>query len=1581
MLRAGMNDAVNPFLTDEFVRSLVRDTGVPSPAGTFVHLFLNGVHKGYYNPCERIDIDFLRAYHGGGEKWDLMAQSGEVREGDANAYNTLRTLASTRDLTQPANLRDVASRLDLTNFVDYLLPLIYVDNDDWPHNNWRAARERVDGGLFRMYCWDAEWAFGLVNGHSPTWDSIRNQLSSTSPPWGTADIQRIFNGLKRAPEFRQLFADRAHRHLFNGGVLTDDRLRVRYAQITNRLAGVVGGFNNRIATTWIPQRRRNVLLHLERAGFLASSNAPGFSRFGGRVPDGYPLVLTNLTGSIFYTTNGADPRLAFTGEISPEARQYSVPIPLLQSTLIRARTLDGTNWSAVTEASFEVNRLGTPLVFSEIMYNPPGGESYEFVELHNHGTLPLDVSGFSLTGVSFRFPTPHPLMPGGARWVLANSARPVEFAARYPAVTVAGWFEGSLNNGGERLELLAPDGTLVTAVEYDDSPPWPAEADGSGRSLELDQPHDDPHDPAAWHASLVDGGSPGTAGPPRSVPIVRLSEVTAAPAPAPDWIELRNFGAQQVILDGWSLSDDGDPGRFVFPMGTSLDAGAWLRVWCGTNATESLPGLRTTFSLSRQGETIALYDARRARVDAVTFGHLPEGYSLGRVGVSLDWRLTEPTPLAPNEPAPLASPTLLTINEWLANPIPGDDDWVEFHNPSPSDPIALRGLHVGTSNRLTQIRSASFIGPSSHVVFRADENPGANHLALKLPANAGAIVLSDESGVEFSRVTYRLPMTGLPVGAEGVSLGRFPDGTGDIVAFPDTPSPGAPNDFAPPKGPRFNEFMASNSKAVAHPSGGFPDWVELVNPGAESYDLTGASLAIGDSEAPAWVFPRDVSIPAGGHVLIWCDPTIPASTDNSAPLNLGRGLPTEGTTLRLVDPRGRLLDSITFGFQIPDRSAGRTASGAWTLLASPTPGAPNSPPAALGNPRSTRFNEWQAETSTNSNSASGFNTDWVELHNTDSLPVDLGGHFLTDDPSVAGTDRFQVPPLTFVPGRGHVAWRADGRADQGPDHLPFQLDGRGETLRLYASNRSLIESLSFEIQTAGVAGGRFPDGADRIEAFPGSSSPGESNWRVHPGLAISEVLTHTDPPLEDAIEIHNLTGHPLPIPGWRVSNAVRALDKFRFPPGTVVPPGGRLVLYEKDFNPPGSPTAFTLNSAHGDDVWISEISATGEPTGYRAHVRVAAAANGISFGLHRTSVGWDFPPLSRLTFGRDLPTSVAEFRLGTGLPNAYPLVGPVVVTEILFDPAPPDDLPAREEFNEEFVEITNTATQPVSLFDPLNPSNTWRLRGGIQFDFPPGIALAPSEHLLVVGFDPTKSEGAAFRSRRGLLAETRLLGPFSGRLSNEGEEVRLERPDRPQAAPSPDAGFVPYLLVERVSYGTAPPWPQGSPASETSLQRRRTVEYANDPANWVAASPSPGGPTRPPISDRDFDGLPNDWELSFGLNPDLPSDADLDSDGDRLSNREEYLSGTDPRNPASALKLELELELEHRPDQGLGAELRFIATAHRGYSVLTRDDAAHGAWRKIADIPAEATDRIAKVPLELPANNAGFLRVVTPGEP
>ena len=55
--------------------------------------------------------------------------------------------------------------------------------------------------------------------------------------------------------------------------------------------------------------------------------------------------------------------------------------------------------------------------------------------------------------------------------------------------------------------------------------------------------------------------------------------------------------------------------------------------------------------------------------------------------------------------------------------------------------------------------------------------------------------------------------------------------------------------------------------------------------------------------------------------------------------------------------------------------------------------------------------------------------------------------------------------------------------------------------------------------------------------------------------------------------------------------------------------------------------------------------------------------------------------------------------------------------------------------------------------------------------------------------------------------------------------------------------------------------------------------------------------TDPVNSDSDSDGMPDGWELFYGLNPLSPADANQDADSDGLTNLQEFLGGTNPRNP------------------------------------------------------------------------------------
>ncbi len=491
-LRAGMNDPVNPFITDELVRRLFVDMGQVSAHGDVMNLFVNGQYKGYYNPAEHIEEQFCQAWHGGGPDWDVITVGSQPLDGDTLEWNRLRSYVNSQDVTQPDVYLEIERQLDLVNFVDYLLLNVYAGTGDWGGNNWRTARERVPGAKFRYYVWDAEWAFGQYN-RPVSINSFENELA------GNNEMALLYKRLKQSPEFRLLFADRIQKHLFNGGALVESNVLARFEALRSSMSEVLSNMQQTIPTAWVPNRCGYIMEHLAAQGLLASDNAPVFSQHGGRVPAGFLLNMSAPAGTIYYTMNGADPRERFTGAVSADALAWTngVALSIQRSTVVKSRTLKGADWSALTEAEFTVGQLGLPLCISEIMYHPLGGDAYEFVELFNAGATPMDLSGFSFQGISYTFPQSTTLAAGATIVLIPNTA-PDLFAARYPGVTVFGQYANSLANGGERLAVLDRDHQVVVSVDYRDDSGWPTVADGGGYSLTLLDPNGNPDSPANW---------------------------------------------------------------------------------------------------------------------------------------------------------------------------------------------------------------------------------------------------------------------------------------------------------------------------------------------------------------------------------------------------------------------------------------------------------------------------------------------------------------------------------------------------------------------------------------------------------------------------------------------------------------------------------------------------------------------------------------------------------------------------------------------------------------------------------------------------------------------------------------------------------------------------------------------------------------------------------------------------------------------------------------------------------------------------------------------------------------------------
>jgi hypothetical protein len=1469
---------------DAWFKDTFRDMGQVASHNRYCHLFINGLYWGTYDFTEQANASFAPNYYGG-EKEDFdVYEQGELKNGTSTAYNTMTSISG---LVTNANYELMKQYLDVPQHIDSLVMHLFVGHQDWGGTkNWYAIRKRVSGplGTFKYIPWDGE---NLL---------LNENIDRANSPGGYGWPSGLHGKLAENAQYRLDFADRVHKHMVApDGALTPNKNIARWAKWMAIMDKPIvaesvrwGDYrrdvhpwqtgtyqlytreehwlaeSNRIVNSYLPNRNATVLSQFRRDGLYPNLDAPEFRQNtvagsiigGGAVGAGYVVAMRNPgAGTIYFTTNGVDPRVYYSGVIDPAAQTYSVPLTLNATVTVKARVFNGVTWSALNEATFTVGELGVPLRFTEIMYNPSGGDAYEFIEVRNVGGVPLNLGGFSFQGITFVVPSGTILPPGGIL-LLANNANPALFAARYPSVTVSGYYGGNLSNGGERIAILDTNGNTVVAVHYDDEAGWPTSPDGGGYSLEIIDSRGDLNAPANWRASSAVNGTPGLPPVAPASSDVVLNEIAADNAGSvandstfPDWVELHNRSGAPVNIGNWSLTDNGVARQFVFPANTIISAGGYLVVWCDS-ATNS-PGLHTGFALGKGGETVSLFDANTNRVDALTFGLQLTDYTVGRVGA--DWVLTSPTPGATNSATAQAAPAQLAINEWLADAPVGSVDWIEIFNRSATLPVALRGLSFGTSNQLFQYQALSFVAPQSHVQLFADELPGANHLEFKLPATGGAIVLYNEAALELERVTYG-PQT------EAVSAGRLPDGGATLVSFPGSASPGASNYQLTWTGPVLNEVLARNDRAAVSPWGSYADFVELYNPGGSPVALGGLALGRSTAANDRWMFPAGATIPANGHLVIWCDGSRAASTSAGEPYNAGFNLPGGSGAVLLFNVAGQPVDRVEYGFQVADLSVGRIA-GAWQLLAAATPGAANSAAAALGSVAALRLNEWMA--------APLVGADWFELYNPNPLPVAMGGLFVTDNPSTTGIVKSPIAPLSFIGGRKWVQFFANGSPNTGADHVAFAFARDGETLRLYDADTNLIDAIDFGVQTDGVSQGRLPDGAGNIVTFPITASPASANFLPLTSVVINEVLTHTDPPLEDAIELHNPTASPVNIGGWFLSDSQSDLKRYRIPDGTTIPAGGFKVFYQNQFGAgvgdDDAPPFFSFNSARGDAAYLSVADAGQNLTGYRTSVSFDAQANGVSFGRHHTSVGVEFVALSQRTFGVDNPANLAQFRTGGGTTNAYPLVGPVVINEIMYHPP---NHGTNSPDAEEFIELLNLSATPVALFDPAHPANVWRLANAVSFDFPLNTSIPAQGTLVVVPFDPLANSGAlaAFRSRYG--TNGTLLGPYSGTLNNAGETIELWRPDAPQTAP-PDAGFVPQILVERVSYSNVAPWPLGAGGGGVSLQRIVAANYGNEPVNWRAGLPTVGMPNVfPPTGTASLPGG-GVVRLSFTVQPGL----------------------------------------------------------------------------------------------------------------
>lgn len=395
---------------------------------------------------------------------------------------------------------------------------------------------------------------------------------------------------------------------------------------------------------------------------------------------------------------------------------------------------------------------GATIAITEINYNSdPYNVCNDWVELHNYGNAPIDISNWKIKDEtpfnSFNIPAGTTLDPN--EYVVIVEDIDTFLMVHGGVTNYIGEFLFGFDNTFGSVKLVDDGGITIRQVDYIDSVPWPKGADGYGPTLQIIDETAPENDAANWRAGCV-LGTPGAAYEPCDYDIV-VSEINYNSLPGynpGDWVEILNRSGAEKDISGWIMRDGKTNNIYVMPNGTVLANGGRVVV------SDSLPAFTAIFpwipnvigeppfSFSNGGDAVRLY--------------LPSGL----IKYSVRYKDSSPWPLDPDG----TGFTLELINEsgnpndadsWVAGCLYGSPG-APFVIPCPTaiNNVIPQGLTIGPnpfSNYITVIVDATFLAKSILIYNMLGENianlkPVNNAVTWNSMDDSGNII---ENGIYF----------------------------------------------------------------------------------------------------------------------------------------------------------------------------------------------------------------------------------------------------------------------------------------------------------------------------------------------------------------------------------------------------------------------------------------------------------------------------------------------------------------------------------------------------------------------------------------------------------------------------------------------------------------------------------------------------------------------------------------------------------------------------------------------------------------------------------------------------------------
>jgi len=535
ILRTAGNDWQGTYFRDPLCTSLIKTKNLDTQAFRPAIVFINGEYWGIHNIQEKLNEDYLADHHGvDKDNLDIISRYWRrdypvIIEGDDQAYLELEDYLESHSLSNPKYYEHIKTKIDVDNYLDYLVTEIFIANYDWPGNNNKCWRPRTPNGQWRWLTYDLDWTFSFDENASYNRNILEHATNPFGFSWPNPAFTTFLNRkLFESEQFRNDFINRSA-DCMNTIFLPDtvlakiEQMKWLFEPEMERHIGKWGSFvigtltsmsdweNNievlrEFARKRAPYVRQHIRDKFNLKGWKElqlniSKDDAGIIKLNSIIVNqfpwhgdyflGVPITLTALPNAGYRFSH-------WTGISSADSLSRMIIIQLSNALSVTA------HFEEDEHSSYEI-------VINEINYNSAADfDPEDWVELYNPRGNAIDISGwiFKDNHDLHEFIIPeNTIIPADGYHILCRNQ--AAFHLIFPNVkNYSGDFDFGLDNNEETIRIFDIQGILRDSLSYRNVSPWPKAPDGSGATLALRAPNLDNSLPQNWGSSLG-YGSPG----------------------------------------------------------------------------------------------------------------------------------------------------------------------------------------------------------------------------------------------------------------------------------------------------------------------------------------------------------------------------------------------------------------------------------------------------------------------------------------------------------------------------------------------------------------------------------------------------------------------------------------------------------------------------------------------------------------------------------------------------------------------------------------------------------------------------------------------------------------------------------------------------------------------------------------------------------------------------------------------------------------------------------------------------------------------------------------------------------------